>query len=89
MFQRESLQTHEQLLEEENNYMRDQLMQFTQMLQQDKIKLDQAKHKNRLLRKENVRLREEVEGMTMTETERLKVLQKYEEQCQSLNQVNQ
>lgn len=89
MFQRESLQTHEQLLEEENNYMRDQLMQFTQMLQQDKIKLDQAKHKNRLLRKENVRLREEVEGMTMTETERLKVLQKYEEQCQSLSQVNQ
>lgn len=89
MFQRESLQTHEQLLEEENNYMRDQLMQFTQMLQQDKIKLDQAKHKNRLLRKENVRLREEVEGMTMTETERLKVLQKYEEQCQSLSQINQ
>lgn len=89
MFQRESLQTHEQLLEEENNYMRDQLMQFTQMLQQDKIKLDQAKHKNRLLRKENVRLREEVEGMTMTETERLKVLQKYEEQCQNLSQVNQ
>jgi hypothetical protein len=42
-----------------------------------------------LLRKENVRLREEVEGMTMTETERLKLLQKYEEQCQILTQVNQ
>jgi hypothetical protein len=89
LFQRETFQTHEQLLEEENHYIRDQLMQFTQLLQQDKIKLDQAKHKNRLLRKENVRLREEVEGMTMTETERLKLLQKYEEQCQILTQVNQ
>lgn len=49
---------HEKLLEEENGFIRDQLIVFTEMLEDERFERGELSHRVKKLQKENSKLRE-------------------------------